>query len=54
MRQLDISGSVDGGRVLSTTITAAYGKRTAMVNVISLAKDAKAHAEVVKGVTGGK
>jgi hypothetical protein len=54
MRQLDIAGSVDGGRVLSTTITAAYGKRTAMVNVISLAKDAKAHADVVKGVTGGK
>jgi hypothetical protein len=54
MRQLDIAGSVDGGRVLSTTVTAAYGKRTAMVNVISLAKDAKAHADVVKGVTGGK
>jgi hypothetical protein len=54
MRQLDISGSVDGGRVLSTTVTAANGTRTAMVNVISLEKDDKAHAEVVKGVTGSK
>jgi hypothetical protein len=54
MRQLDIAGSVDGGRVLSTTVTAASGTRTAMVNVISLAKDAKAHADVVKGVTGSK
>lgn len=54
LRQLDVSGSVDGGKVLSTTITAASGTRTAMVNVISLAKDAKAHAAVVKGVTGSK
>ncbi|MFJ3481951.1 polyribonucleotide nucleotidyltransferase [Pseudomonas sp. NPDC090202] len=54
LRQLDVSGSVDGGKVLSTTITAATGNRTAMVNVISLAKDAKAHGQVVKGVTGGK
>jgi len=54
LRQLDISGSVDGGKVLSTTITAASGTRTAMVNVISLAKDAKAHGVVVKAVTGGK
>lgn len=54
LRQLDVSGSVEGGKVLSTTITAAAGSRTAMVNVISLAKDAKAHAAVVKGVTGSK
>lgn len=54
LRQLDISGSVDGGKVLSTTVAAASGNRTAMVNVISLAKDAKAHALVVKGVTGSK
>lgn len=54
LRQLDASGSVDGGKVLSTTITAASGTRTAMINVISLAKDAKAHAAVVKGVTGSK
>ncbi|MFJ3466494.1 polyribonucleotide nucleotidyltransferase [Pseudomonas sp. NPDC090201] len=54
LRQLDASGSVDGGNVLSTTITAASGTRTAMVNVISLAKDAKAHTAVVKGVTGSK
>ncbi|NBB12527.1 polyribonucleotide nucleotidyltransferase [Pseudomonas sp. SLFW] len=54
LRQLDISGSVDGGKVLSTTVAAASGNRTAMVNVISLAKDAKAHGTLVKGVTGGK
>ncbi|MFK3797893.1 MULTISPECIES: polyribonucleotide nucleotidyltransferase [unclassified Pseudomonas] len=54
LRQLDISGSVDGGKVLSTTVAAASGTRTAMVNVISLAKDAKAHGAVVKGVTGSK
>jgi hypothetical protein len=54
LRQLDVSGSVEGGQVLSTTITAASGARTAMVNVISLAKDAKAHAAVVKGVSGSK
>jgi hypothetical protein len=54
LRQLDISGSVDGGKVLSTTVAAASGSRTAMVNVISLAKDAKAHGTLVKGVTGSK
>src|ERR1700712_3683474 len=54
LRQLDVSGSVDGGKVLSTTIAAASGTRTAMVNVISLVKDAKAHTAVVKGVTGSK
>lgn len=54
LRQLDISGGVEGGNVLSTTITAASGTRTAMVNVISLAKDPKAHAALVKGVTGSK
>ncbi|MDH0747583.1 polyribonucleotide nucleotidyltransferase [Pseudomonas sp. GD03842] len=54
LRQLDISGSVDGGKVLSTTVAAASGTRTAMVNVISLAKDAKAHGALVKAVTGSK
>lgn len=54
LRQLDISGSVDGGKVLSTTVTAASGKRMAMVNVISLEKDAKAHGELLKGITAGK
>ncbi|MCI8209428.1 hypothetical protein AUC61_07765 [Pseudomonas sp. S25] len=54
LRQLDISGSVDGGKVLSTTVTAASGKRMAMVNVISLEKDAKAHGDLLKGITGGK
>lgn len=51
VRQLDISGSVDGGKVLSSTVTAAAGKRTAMVNVISLEKDAKAHGELLKAIT---
>lgn len=54
LRQLDISGGVEGGNVLSTTVAAASGTRTAMVNVISLAKDPKAHAALVKGVTGSK
>lgn len=54
LRQLDIAGDVDGGRVISTTITAAAGTRTAMVNVISLEKDAKEHGGLVKGVTGAK
>nr|WP_240350682.1 polyribonucleotide nucleotidyltransferase [Pseudomonas viridiflava] len=54
LRQLDISGSVDGGKVLSTTVTAASGKRMAMVNVISLEKDAKAHGDLLKGITSGK
>lgn len=54
LRQLDIAGSVDGGKVLSTTVTAASGKRMAMVNVISLEKDAKAHGELLKGITSGK
>lgn len=54
LRQLDISGSVDGGKVLSTTVTAASGKRMAMVNVISTEKDAKAHGELLKGITAGK
>ena len=54
LRQLDIAGGVDGGNVLSTTLTAASGTRTAMVNVISLAKDAKAHAQLIKNMTGSK
>lgn len=54
LRQLDISGDVDGGRVISTTITAASGTRTAMVNVISLERDAKDHGVLVKAVTGAK
>jgi hypothetical protein len=54
VRQLDISGSVDGGKVLSSTVTAASGKRMAMVNVISLEKDAKAHGELLKAITDNK
>jgi hypothetical protein len=54
VRQLDISGSVDGGKVLSTTVTAASGKRMAMVNVISLQKDAKAHGELLKAITDNR
>jgi hypothetical protein len=50
LRQLDISGKVDGGKVLSSTVTAASGRRVAMVNVISLEKDAKAHGELLKAV----
>jgi hypothetical protein len=54
LRQLDISGRVDGGKVLSSTVTAASGKRMAMVNVISLEKDAKAHGQLLKALTAGK
>jgi hypothetical protein len=54
VRQLDISGSVDGGKVLSSTVAAASGKRMAMVNVISLEKDAKAHGELLKAITANK
>ena len=54
LRQLDIAGSVEGGNVLSTTIAAVSGNRTAIVNVISLAKDAKEHAAIVNAVTGSK
>lgn len=54
LRQLDISGRVDGGKVLSSTVTAASGKRMAMVNVISLEKDAKAHGDLLKVMTAGK
>lgn len=54
LRQLDIAGDVEGGRVISSTIAAANGKRTAMVNVISLEKDTKAHSDLMKGITGSK
>jgi hypothetical protein len=54
LRQLDISGSVEGGKVLSTTIAAVSGNRNALINVISLEKDAEAHAALVNEVTGGK
>ena len=54
LRQLDISGSVEGGKVLSTTIAAVSGTRTAVVNVISLEKDVKAHEALVNSLTGGK
>ncbi|WP_341520951.1 polyribonucleotide nucleotidyltransferase [Pseudomonas sp. G.S.17] len=54
VRQLDIAGSVEGGKVLSTTVAAASGKRMAMVNVISLQKDAKVHGELLKAITDNK
>lgn len=54
IRQLDIAGDVEGGRVISSTVAAANGKRTAMVNVISLEKDTKAHGVLMKGITGSK
>jgi hypothetical protein len=54
LRQLDISGSVEGGKVLSTTIAAVSGNRTAVVNVISLEKDVKSHEALVNSLTGGK
>lgn len=54
LRQLDIAGDVDGGRVISSTITAASGGRTAMVNVISLEKDAKDHGLLLKAISGAK
>lgn len=54
MRQLDIAGSVDGAKVLSSTVTAASGKRMAMVNVISLEKDAKVHGDLLKAISANK
>lgn len=54
LRQLDIAGDVEGGRVISSTVAAASGKRTAMVNVISLEKDAKPHKLLLNAMTGSK
>lgn len=54
LRQLDIAGDVEGGRVISSTVAAASGKRTAMVNVISLEKDTKDHTALLKSITGSK
>ncbi|WP_268800121.1 DcrB/PsbP domain-containing protein [Pseudomonas huanghezhanensis] len=54
LRQMDIAGDVEGGRVISSTVAAASDRRTAMVNVISLEKDTKAHSELLKGITGSK
>lgn len=54
LRQLDIAGNVEGGRVISTTLSAASGTRTAMVNVISLEKDRKDHTARVTAISNNK
>lgn len=54
IRQLDVAGSMDGAKVLSSTVTAASGKRMVMVNVISLEKDAAAHAALLKVITDNR
>lgn len=54
LRQLDIAGDVDGGRVISSTLTAAAGARTAMVNVISLESDTQDHRLLLKAISGAK
>lgn len=52
VRQLDASATLGGAEVLSTTLLAASGKRSAVLNVISSAKDPKAHEAAVKMVIG--
>nr|WP_236709360.1 polyribonucleotide nucleotidyltransferase [Pseudomonas sp. Leaf127] len=52
VRQLDASATLGGANVLSTTLLAASGKRSAVLNVISSARDPKAHEAAVKAIIG--
>ncbi|MBD8491545.1 polyribonucleotide nucleotidyltransferase [Pseudomonas syringae] len=52
VRQLDASATLGGANVLSTTLLAASGSRSAVLNVISSARDPKAHEAAVKAIIG--
>lgn len=52
VRQLDASATLGGAEVLSTTLLAASGKRSAVLNVISSARNPAAHEAAVKAVIG--
>ena len=50
--QLDTSVTMSGAPVLSTTLVAASGKRSAILNVVSRATNPAEHAAMVKNVIG--
>jgi hypothetical protein len=50
--QLDTSSEMSGTKVLSTTIVAASGRRSAIITVISRANNPTEHAAMVKTVVG--
>jgi hypothetical protein len=50
--QLDTSVTMSDAKVLSTTIVAASGRRSAILNVVSRAANPKEHAAMVKTVIG--
>lgn len=50
--RLDTSVTMSGAPVLSTTVVAASGKRSAILNVVSRAANAKEHTAMVKTVIG--
>ncbi|MBX8475784.1 polyribonucleotide nucleotidyltransferase [Pseudomonas cichorii] len=52
IRQIDASATMSGAKVLSTTLVAASGSRSAILNVISSAKNAAEHEQMVKVVVG--
>ncbi|MBX8543273.1 polyribonucleotide nucleotidyltransferase [Pseudomonas cichorii] len=52
VRQIDASATMSGAKVLSTTVVAASGSRSAILNVISNAKNAAEHEQMVKTVVG--
>lgn len=52
VRQLDAYATLGGGKVLTSTLVAASGKRSAVLTVISSAKDPKGHADTLKTVIG--
>ena len=52
VRQIDASATMSGAKVLSTTVVAASGSRSAILNVISNAKNAVEHEQMVKTVIG--
>lgn len=52
VRQLDAYATLGGGKVLTSTLVAASGKRSAVLTVISSAKDPKGHAATLKTVIG--
>lgn len=52
VRQLDAYATLGGGKVLTSTLVAASGKRSAVLTVISSARDPKGHETAVKTVIG--
>ena len=54
VRQIDSTGTMGGGKTLTTTFVAGSGKRMTAVEVVSRAADQKDHDALVQQIMGGK